>query len=173
MQDRVFPQSQFSHLSWISDVFFSENGHRWSERRTCRPRDLLIKRADQTSLKQSKNGLARVTVRSTLCRWRRSRIWLLLFSTIRWTSTCAWCVVAAPPRTDFCCATVVTTAITSFVWFLPCTMSLKGTGGAPSASLRLVTHTHTCQPQGSWKKKIGRQIFIPEEMLPLVSAYVR
>lgn len=33
----------------------------------------------------------------------------------RWTSTCAWCAVVEPLRTDFCCATAATTAITSSV----------------------------------------------------------
>lgn len=75
----------------------------------------------------------------------------------RWTSTCAWCVVVEPPRTDSCCATAVTTAITSFVWFLPCTMSPKGTGGVPSASLRLATRT-LIHIQWCWA--LGVQCFI-------------
>lgn len=49
----------------------------------------------------------------------------------------------------------------------------KGDWRCPKC-LAQVSNAHTHLPTtGELKKKLGRQIFIPEEMLPLVSAYVR
>lgn len=57
----------------------------------------------------------------------------------RWSSTYAWYVGVEVMKIDYCFVMGVTTAITPSVWSHPSTMSLKVTGGAPSAWLRWAT----------------------------------